>query len=143
MAKTTFNAKDFLEKKSYPTIQAGEYQVTLGKVRVGAEDPDNIYIVLPITLDNGRPIDVRYYGQGIEIVLNQLRRATANREVYDSNLDFFKSLEGKQVKCYVSNRSYEDREGNKQNTLQYDFIQRKPATVSTTEETVDDEDLIV
>lgn len=135
-----FDAKTFLEDKSFPAIQAGEHQVVLGKVQVGASEGDGVYIVLPITLNNGRKVDVRFYGVGIQICYNQLRQQTADREVYDSNLAFFHALEGKTVKCYISKRSYTDKNGEDKNTLQYDFVNRVKSVVT---EEVTEDDLVV
>ena len=142
-----FDAEKFLQKKSYPAIQMGEHEVTLGKVSVGTtpkEDGEvSVYIVLPITLSNGQTIDVRYYGEGISFVYSQLRRQTDDRAVYDSNFAFFESLEGKTLKCWISQRSYTDKNGKDQTTNQYDFINRVKATVEAVEDDDENVDLII
>lgn len=130
MAKE-FNAKDFLGKVSYPSIQVGEHNVTLGKVTVGndvKDGEDNVYIILPIVFDNGRTVPVRFYREGIQIVHDQLRKQTEDRNTYETNLMFFENLEGKSVKCWISWRNYTDKNDNKKRTLQYDFIYKTKTT---------------
>lgn len=141
-----FDAKNFLEEKSYPAIQVGEHDVVLGAVSVGndiKDGEDNVYIVLPITLNNGRVIETRFYGQGIQIVRDQLRQQVDDRNVYETNLAFFKSLEGKTLKCWISKRSYTGKDGKDKNTLQYDFVNRTKATVVAIEDNDTEEDLII
>lgn len=144
------NVKNFLDEPAYPPIRPGEYDVTIGEVTRGVvtkNDEDIPTLTLQLIFANGRVTPVTFFGadntpgksKGILIVYNQLREQTNDDNVYASHFAFFKNLEGKNLKCWISQgNSYVDANGRTRHPYNYSFINKVKATV---EEGDDDEDV--
>jgi len=133
--KKDFDPKAFLETKVYEPIQDGKHKVTLLRFINGIKE-EKPYVAYEIKLENDRVVTVRWYDYGMQILFNQLRAQTGdsvnlipegeriNRKA------FFSSLNGTQVDCYISKRSYLSPEGTEKHTLQYDFTEPREAAAA-------------
>lgn len=123
----TFNTKEFFGSAYFAPIALGEHQVTLGKVKPIIEENDNgadtSYISATIVFANGREITPRFYNIGAKIFCDQLRIQLEDTNDYKTLTAYLKSLEGKQVKMWVSKRTYTNKNDEVKSTLQYDFIE--------------------
>lgn len=121
-----FNTKEFFGGAYFAPIALGEHKVTLGRVRAILEDKedgsDASYILAPMTFNNGRKIDNRFYGIGAKIFCDQIRTQLEDATDYKKLVDFLKTLEGKEVNVWVSKRTYAAADGTPKTTLQYDFV---------------------
>ena len=128
----SFNTKEFFGSAYFAPIAIGKHQITLGKVRPVVEENDNgedaSYISATIVFENGREITPRFYNIGAKIFCDQMRTQLNDNNDYETLDAFLKSLEGKQVKTWVSRRTYTAKDGAVKTTLQYDFVE--PAEVS-------------
>lgn len=133
-----FNAKDFFGGAYFAPITLGEHTVTLGRVKTVIETKedgsDASYILAPMTFANGRKIDNRFYGIGAKIFCDQVRQQLEDATDYKKLVDFLKTLEGKEVKVWVSKRTYAALDGTPKSTLQYDFIAPLEASEEETTE---------
>lgn len=136
----SFNTKEFLGSAYFAPIALGEHQVTLGKVRAIVEDNDNgedaSYILATIAFENGREITPRFYNIGAKIFCDQIRAQLNDSNDYKTLVAFLKSLEGKQVKMWVSKRTYTAKDGAVKTTLQYDFTEPTEVANETTEDEI-------
>ena len=130
----TFNTSEFLRGAYFSPITVGQHTVTLGKVRAVLDTKDDgsdaSYILVPMTFNNGRKIDSRFYGVGAKIFCDQIRTQLEDTTDYKKLADFLKTLESKEVNMWVSKRTYAAGDGTAKTTLQYDFI----APIETSEE---------
>lgn len=126
MANNNFNTKEFFGGAYFAPITLGEHTVTLGRVRCVLEDTadgrDASYILAPMTFANGRKIDNRFYAIGAKIFCDQIRQQLEDATDYRRLPDFLKTLESKEVKVWVSKRTYAAADGTAKTTLQYDFV---------------------
>ena len=133
-----FNAKDFFGGAYFAPITLGEHSVKLGRVKTVIESKedgnDASYILAPMTFSNGRKLDNRFYGLGAKIFCDQLRNQLDDTTDYKKLVDFLKTLEDKEVKVWVSKRTYADKDGTPKTTLQYDFVAPVESAESDTEE---------
>ena len=125
MANNNFNTKEFFSSAYFAPITLGEHTVTLGRVRAVIEEnegKDSSYILAPMTFSNGRKIDNRFYAIGAKIFCDQIRQQLEDATDYKKLPDFLRTLEGKEIKVWVSKRTYAATDGTPKTTLQYDFV---------------------
>lgn len=130
-----FNTSDFLRGAYFSPITVGQHKVTLGRVKTvidtKEDGSDASYILAPMTFNNGRTVDARFYGIGAKIFCDQIRQQLDDSTDYKRLPDFLKTLVDKEVDLWVSKRTYADKDGAPKTTLQYDFV----APVETSETT--------
>lgn len=123
-----FNASEFFKGAYYSPIQVGKHTITLGKVKTvldtKEDGSDASYLLMPMTFNNGRVVDNRFYGLSAKIACDQLRQQLADETDYKKLADFLKTLEGKEVDCFISKRTYPALDGTIKTTLQYDFVEQ-------------------
>lgn len=121
----SFNTRDFLSGAFFAPIQLGEHTIKFGKVRIILEEKedgtDASYILAPMTFENEREVQTRFYGLSTQIFCTQTRTQSQDLTDYKSVAQYLKSLEGKEFKVWVSKRTYTARDGSVKTTLQYDF----------------------
>ena len=126
MANNNFSTKDFFSGAYFAPLAIGKHTVTIGKakaiVEAKADGSDGSYLLLPMTFENNRKIDNRFYGIGAKIACDQIRQQLADATDYKSLQAFLKTLEGKELSVWISRREYVKDEA-KRTTLQYDFVE--------------------
>lgn len=128
-----FNTKDFLRGEYFSPIKVGKHQITFGKIKTVIEEKDGkdvSYLLVPMTFQNNRTLDQRFYGLSAKIFCDQTRQQLQDETDYKKLSEYLKTLEGKTVDCWVSKRTYLASDDTIKTTLQYDFIEPK-----STEET--------
>ena len=133
-----FNTSDFLRGAYFSPITVGQHKVTLGRVKAVLDQKDDgsdaSYILVPMTFNNGRKVDSRFYGIGAKIFCDQIRQQLDDSTDYKKLAEFLKVLEDKEVDMWVSKRTYADKDGTPKTTLQYDFVAPVEASEEPTEE---------
>lgn len=123
----TFNLGEFARKVYYAPIALGAHEVTLQNPKIVIEEKedgsDASYLLITLQFENERKVDVRWYGIGAKIALDQLRNQLNDTTDYKAGKDFIKALKDKVVKVFVSRREYTANDGTPKSTLQYDFIE--------------------
>lgn len=126
MANNNFSTKDFFSGAYFAPIALGEHTVTIGKAKAIVETKedgsDGSYLLLPMTFENNRKVDNRFYGIGAKIACDQIRQQLEDATDYKSLQAFLKTLEGKELKVWISRREY-IKDDAKRTTLQYDFTE--------------------
>lgn len=130
MANTnnTFNAQEFFEGKFYAPLTLGQHEVTFGNVRAVKEETNDgtqYYILAPMTFANGRVINNRFYNFGMQIFCNQIRKQFEDVNDYASIKKFLDTLKDKTAKVWISQRTYEAKDGSIKSSYQYDFTAPK------------------
>lgn len=123
--------KSIFKEKVYPTLKEGKYQVKLGKIVAVSQAKDGElteHIEVPMTFEDGRVNNARWYNKGIYVFCSQLCQQLNIVEVMDM-LKFFKSLENREVTVYVTSSSYTALDGTERPSFQYDFVE--PIIVET------------
>ena len=127
MANNNFSTKDFFSGAYYAPLALGKHTVTIGKAKAVVETKDDgsdrSYLLLPMTFENDRKIDNRFYGIGAKIACDQLRQQLEDTTDYKNIQTFLKTLEGKELGVWISRREYIANDGAKRSTLQYDFVE--------------------
>ena len=132
MAKE-FNAKEFMSGMVYAPIELGKHTVTIQNAKavfeVNEAGEDKSYLLIEMKLENDRVVPVRFYGFGIQIATNQIRKQL--NEINDIEFNkFTKNLKGVSLEVWVSKRTY-TKDGVVKNTLQYDFLEPKEPETAT------------
>ena len=127
MANNNFSTKDFFSGAYYAPLALGKHTVTIGKAKAVVETKDDgsdgSYLLLPMTFENDRKIDNRFYGIGAKIACDQLRQQLEDTTDYKNIQTFLKTLEGQELSVWISRREYIANDGAKRSTLQYDFVE--------------------
>ena len=138
MANNNFNTAEFLRGAYFSPIELGAHTVTLGRVKTVIEtkddNTDGSYLLVPINFNNGRKVDVRFYGIGAKIFCDQIRQQLGDDTDYNKLVDFLKTLTEKSVSVWISKRTYTANDGKVKTTLQYDFVEPDEATTPTSAE---------
>ena len=137
MANNNFSTKDFFSGAYFAPLALGKHTVTIGKAKAVVETKDDgsdaSYLLLPMTFENDRKIDNRFYGIGAKIACDQIRQQLEDTTDYKNLQTFLKTLEGKTLSVWISRREYVAKDETKRSTLQYDFVE--PAVEAEDNET--------
>lgn len=143
----TFNAKEFMTGMVYAPIELGKHTITVQNAKPvfeeGADGEDKSYLLIEMKFDSGRISPIRFYKQGIEIAISQIRKQLQQTETISFN-DICKSLKGVSLDVWISKRTH-DKDGNlirnKAGEViepwSYNFVE--PTTVSDTNENLAEE----
>jgi hypothetical protein len=143
----TFNAKEFMTGMIYAPIELGKHTITVQDARpvfeTGEDGKDKSYLLIEMQFSNGRVSPIRFYNQGIQIAVSQIRKQLNSTEDI-AFADFVKAIKGISLDVWVSKRT-KDKDGNPIKNKageviepwQYNFVE--PTAVTDTNESLAEE----